>query len=76
MQKCLYIENVLVPSTASTPMAIVFFIDALTARTTSAKYGMSKEIILMSVRRAKIKKLFIAVIQERTIMKDSFNKQV
>lgn len=40
-------------------MAMVFFMELLTARTTSAKYGMSKETIRMSVLRAKIRNLLI-----------------
>lgn len=50
-------------------MAIVFFMEPLTANTTSAKYGMSRETIRMSVLRAKIRKLFIPVVRKSRIRK-------
>lgn len=40
-------------------MAMVFFMEVLTARTTSAKYGMSRETIRISVLRAKIRNLLM-----------------
>lgn len=40
-------------------MAMVFFIVTLTETTTSAKYGISKDTMRMSILLAKIRKLVI-----------------